>query len=490
MRSPFQRHQLASYGWNYSFDSLIVRGDPSFQHIVYEAAGSFHESAHWLQHIGTTAGLFLTACGCALNRLIVKGLSQFDSKQRTIVLSHRFDAESPRPFVRIRASPNDYRLEFTDDYSPELDAYQQSLYDVWWTRGVFFGSISESKLYKPPNEIVALAYQDVSRIFMEDTGEIDRSIPAFPVRGDCSSVRTKLGLLTTYHLLESQTLANEVAMSLHAKMDLATLMLKYLAREEYRLPIRLWCEHVGEKDELKWITDPIHLSVFCIACDYALNPPIPPTTLEPDGGEWVWDDIHPPKRFLRLVPILESVCEAAKASDRLPTSEILCEWTGIPVSNDATIELPEAWQFDDFSKAMNGDYHEYLYFASAGALAIGSESRMPFAIPSMEKRYTISVTDDKQVILRRNDTATSPFLSAPVVTDGTQLFITEPYEKTFCESLVRSVASTYPLYDLAFTVNPISFDPFPTQVTNEPGFSTLIRKHIEDAFGVTDWLKI
>lgn len=514
--------------WHFDLDTGFIWGNPvdaRESSTGFETWGLAHETFHWLQFVGTTFGAFM-----ALTQKSIE-ISCFDSSQSlpqsvwAQTVRRRFGEEA-YPIVPI--SRTDFFLEWEKDRHPDLDVAMQCLYDLWWLKSSIYSHLGNfKKTYKDPSSIISLALRDSTNVWNRLNGKSTKSnhIDIFPVKNySPHNFQLDGEFLTTYDILEAQSFINEFFIGLSLSESNTPqnerefthfLFRKYFSAKithPYNKAIKKFFG-LKNSSELTMVLESNFLSVlFCIACDSALNPPIPPFVAIPKEETWDWMDIHPVYRFIRLKEVLRlphdrlfslvkdaeslrelqiKLCDVAKITPppyclalEVPGTNKHFDWNKLSISKEA----PEVNSFYFYSSALKAAWtarekhaHNFIIPGETGDLKydINNRATKEYKLPNFE--YTI----------KRNGIFTEYWSAPPVIIDKRHgLQPGDIVSKQFAEKILKSSAYSYLIDDILFRRNLLSFKNWPEEVANNGNLKHSISQNLEKNFRVDGWCKI
>ncbi len=428
---------------------------------------TFHESMHWIHHSGTSAGAFHSSCKYALESSFLESFEQLPKRVRTSILSNRF-GNNRKPVVPV--GRNALELEFVDGCA-DADIMRQRTYDLWILRAIQYGGlgIRSLKLYKPIQDIIALALGDVAKRAAY-TLNVPYDASVCPVVGDCLGVSGGDRQLSTYLLFEQLAVANELLFSLRLWGEvrdpqikheiLSTAILKASGRKEYWIAANMLARSLGVGiGEVRRRSELMYL--LCSMCDIALNPPLPPCVIVPEAGYWAWDDIHPPRRFEKL---LSALPEVLRSDD--PSPFAWCRLAGITWCNKALPSISPEWHKQVESLIQGNNHtlgHEYDWYNFAmytfGRSRMEREKRGGnlWVAPALLQEIRVDVHSER---MEREsfEIADAPTLSeaywTPPLKFSSDMTVetSDFYSNVFRQWMAQSVSGYYLVQDLCFSV--------------------------------------
>lgn len=495
--------------WKFDLDTGFITGNiyEARENIQqYDTWGQAHESFHWLQHIGTTSGVFLY-------------LSQITSRVNTLDLSKHIPKNIwekilndrlnyNKPIIPI--SRNDYFLEWEKNRNLDLDIFMQSVYDLWWTRNIFYSVQSKYKLYKNSKEILSLALRDMTYVWQKLTlnnDVIDNDIKFFPVdREPITSVTYSNQILTTHILMESLALINEHFLSWSISSQNTpqnqSAYTEFLFRKNiaidfnhiYLLPIKYFF-NIKNLSELKsTLLSRELLLIFSNACDAALNPPLPPFVIHPVDGIWKIDDIFPVRRFIKIKNSLDAkkMLKLVSVDNINLLQSDLCK--------DAKIEPPPFdYSFclsEHLSKYDISTNHDNFYFLCANQ-AWEERKKGFFHIYasglSKDLSYNINNVslENMEFRLLRSGIFKKFWSASPVYIDKNKNLLNgDNVSLKFSENILKSTAHTYLIDDILFRPSNLTFSNWPKEVAKDNDLKSSIQSYIDTIFSTNNWCNI
>lgn len=479
--------------WTYSFDTLVAEGDSS---PMYPRLGHFwfHETVHWLQHIGTSFGAFLTLAKYCRDRSAIHWFSQLNKNQSGHNILMRRVREGV-PIVPIE--PGSFKLGW-EPVDEDIDVARQILYDLWWVRCTLYSGPYRCFLYKEPEDILSLGLRDISNKFT-GTNRVEQ-----PVVGPCDAIFSGSYRLTATDLIEAAAMVNEYAFRLRSEEPLEDTLLALALRREhdpqsndyhYFGPVNFWCERFGIS-EREFLCNSHYMFFFMLACDIALNPPLPPfEAINADAkASWRWDDIFPPARFARIVKL--GIGEHVTGGvDSL--QDEMCAAAGLTAPSQLRLMNSRLWRSEtewmgapEFSATRSDSYFHFFLWAATKAWEARRHSFCTLACPALCSDLK-PVIDKRRLFIKKAGVFTEAFANPPVVvSDGAMQLAEDGYSRGLATWLVESTAMDAPLFNLAFNARPpLDLSDFPALISSSEPFRRRLIRNLEEAVGISAWLR-
>ncbi len=505
--------------WKFDLDTGFILGN------IYEARentepydtwGLAHESFHWLQHIGTTSGVFLYL-NQITSRINTSDLSKTIPKNIwQKILRNRLNHNKPI----IPISRNNYFLEWEKNRNLDLDIFMQSIYDLWWTRNVFYSGQSNFKLYKNPKSILSLALRDMTYVWQRLTlnnNMTDNDVELFPVdKEPIASAIYNNQTLTTNILMESLALVNEHFLSWsisnkntpqNQRAYTEFLFRKNIAidfNHIYFLPIKYFF-NITNLSELKSVLLSRELLlIFCNACDAALNPPLPPFVTRPQKGIWKIDDIFPVRRFIKIKNTLnrKKMLKLISVNNINRLQLDLCKAAEIePPPFYYSFVLSEhllSYNMNVISKSnnpININHDDFYFLCASNAWEERKKGFCHLHASGLYKdlQYNINNVslENMEFQLLRSGIFKKFWSAPPIIIDKNKnLWHGDNVSLEFSKNILRSTAHTYLIDDILFRPNDLTFKNWSKEVTEDNNLKFSIQTYIDTIFSTKNWCNI
>lgn len=322
---------------------------------------SLHEDHHWLQWIGTSIGLFLTAVRFSQEQTAGL-LCELPPPLRRELRDQRIAAASS-PIVFLGA---DGSLEARSERGNRmLGSLVQGWYDHLLTYRLFTDS-----------DVVDGLSWDLVAGFTETMCDVESTFSLMGVTSGydyhaCQQhlqglsdvgwrVSAMTGRVTTTSILEAAATVDEYlgAGVVAARFPdwggaLYTNLIDRLHTGDYGKALRLFGALVHD-DDRAGLADAF---TFGLACDIALNPPLPPLTTIAEMPT-SWADLYPPVRFIRACQALKRLSirlgPESSHDDDLALCEAICSVARIPLAEERVVSL-DAYQRVDWASLLRAD---------------------------------------------------------------------------------------------------------------------------------------
>jgi hypothetical protein len=350
---PILRRAPLQTGSGYTFDpfAIITRGPRDLtveRELDIEAnfaaqQASLHEDHHWIQWIGTSMGLFLTAVRFSQEQ--TAGLmSELPPGLRRKLKDERMGSPSSPIVYLDSASALDGKSERGNR---RLGSLAQGWYDHLLTYRLFADSDVVDGIPWDLATGLAETLCDVAST-LDLKGVTDRYDYAESLRHlDFTDLPGRVGVegerLTTTLILEGAASVDELlgAIAVANKLPqwgdaLAVALVERLRSGSYGLALRLFGRLVhGDVDAV--FAD---LFTFGLVCDIALNPPLPPVTPILDTPT-SWNELYPPIRFARACAAVKLLSARLTAesnhTDFVSVRDAVCEVAAMTVANETAV---------------------------------------------------------------------------------------------------------------------------------------------------------
>jgi hypothetical protein len=350
---PILRRAPLQTGSGYTFDpfAIITRGPRDLtveRELDIEAnfaaqQASLHEDHHWIQWIGTSMGLFLTAVRFSQEQ--TAGLmSELPPGLRRKLKDERMGSPSSPIVYLDSASALDGKSERGNR---RLGSLAQGWYDHLLTYRLFADSDVVDGIPWDLATGLAETLCDVAST-LDLMGVTDRYDYAESLRHlDFTDLPGRVGVegerLTTTLILEGAASVDELlgAIAVANKFPqwgdaLAVALVERLRSGSYGLALRLFGRLVhGDVDAV--FAD---LFTFGLVCDIALNPPLPPVTPILDTPT-SWNELYPPIRFARACAAVKLLSARLTAesnhTDFVSVRDAVCEVAAMTVANETAV---------------------------------------------------------------------------------------------------------------------------------------------------------
>jgi hypothetical protein len=483
----------------WTYDDLEV----SFEY----SAATIHERVHWLQHHGTSFGVFLDAIRISQEATTERWFDSMSKSELAKLLKDRQSrTRPPLPIDRNQQQPvfdNQPNAESSD-----LDTWRQIWFDHQWVHTALENSVVCDDMGSPPSQVFGEVASDVMLGYCGDFGfktnlseiistDQQQSRTWFRPNDRIAFLRFAESRLTSKLLMEASATIAEIRYfrtgmwsGLIKERGAAKILnrrFKTLLEGEYGTPVRLIAKTTGIEDEAQL------LATSAVLCFAALNPPVPPYVMAPPstGGAWSWADIYPPLRFARLCKAARKVGIISECLDhellRNYIGEV-CDAAGVTSVVDAT--YPEFQprlstpSFDnpkaEYPDTLALTHQDYRFWVQA-KLATLRRSDLPLFV-SLGDCMSGELLKKYLFPLLHIDGESVPFAYSPLhsLSDG-KLGFTCPVG--FGNWLTRGVAMQNAMFDLVVGTGNFDLEGFPSQV-KDGRMNEYLRFNLLRRFGI------
>ncbi|HEV7282788.1 MAG TPA: hypothetical protein VGN57_21455 [Pirellulaceae bacterium] len=461
-------------------------GDGFMPAVFRYNATHIHERVHWLQHHGTSFGMFLEALRFSQQLTTLRTFRSIGSDRIRDLLN---DTPLGRSAVMKLDSVEQYPIFGRTQDSSDLDLLRQIWFDHQWVHALFEDSVSCDGFGRPPASAVGEIFGDVMLALCDDARfECEKASlictdPREP-RGWFACEPDPLAAvdgkrLTSKLLMESAAVISEVRLAESAEWNKlsggeAAAKLRdsvdALLQGDYGVPVRglLAILRAQEKD-LSHV-----LATASVLCFIALNPPVPPFVMEPapSGDPWRWEDLYPPIRYERLCHVVREVGLIRDARSHKVLEHYMstiCEAADMPSAlacpQPVFVPRSDVPDFDDvgvgFSSACTATYHDYLFWVQR-KLGEVRKNGLPFFVSlgdCMTGELAASFARELLVV----DENQIPYSRCPLLWLDSGL-VGFSCRRDFGEWLIRSVALHYSLFDVIAGDGEYDLSAFPPDV--------------------------
>ncbi len=267
-----------------------------------------HERCHYLQHIGTTTGAFLSLL--RFNRLYAASeqLGNLPSSVRSQMVADR-KRNGGRAILAVDWMNDEkswFRLSPSPPGEPEdADIFRQIIFENWWAWQAMYDwpKVRRIGYYKKPEQMFALILRDAINRSHElfDTPKENLSENDMQVSEPLIPKIWHGNLFGTTSLMEGAAIANELLylIRIRAPIDQINARLNYILNtsSSYGIALRMYLRESRLDNKRLTSTAMVPILIFfSILCDVALNPPLPPVVTAPLPA-YRWEELFPPLRF-------------------------------------------------------------------------------------------------------------------------------------------------------------------------------------------------
>ncbi|WP_146140731.1 hypothetical protein [Haliangium sp. UPWRP_2] len=272
-----------------------------------------HEWSHWFQHHSTSFGAFLSALRYSQQMTTLRFFRELPSVIARKLLERRDSGAAP---ILALDPVNQYPV-FEND--KDLDIFRQIWYDHQWVHTSLDDGLNLKRTGIPSPSVFGEIISDVMLSLCLDGNFVTRyrndlenhvkdARRWYEFQGGITIVDFNGTWITSRLIMETAATIAEMDLlpgtiwSRVLSEDGATYWNRRIRRlldSDYGVPFRAFLAHVGHQPkELAELLP----TLSCI-CFIALNPPLPPFQLGPpsNGLSFLWADINPPHRFMRLI---------------------------------------------------------------------------------------------------------------------------------------------------------------------------------------------
>ena len=299
---------------------------------------NLHEHIHWLQHAGSTWGIFSSCCQFGESQQFAKWLDAIgpDKRSRFFALHHKGET-----IVSLDGKTGVLKVH-DKELSTTAEHFLGNSVGLFYAGRILLDASNFQNFSYPLGKFVVQALNIISRFPWNHT-----KIPYAPKTTDVTtnSIRSWKQVeqqATVLGILESAALVSEALSAGHGYSgDIGSSEFERTVREavsrlfgakfeQYSVAFRIW---VGQHEKLKSLAlGDFHpdksnlypaLISFALIADAALNPPLPPVYSCDSWEQSLWKDIDPAIRFNLLVQAGAEM----ELPDRDITSQEALKWT-------------------------------------------------------------------------------------------------------------------------------------------------------------------
>lgn len=404
----------------------VIQGNPENSTVAGLAASARHESAHWLQCLGTTVGQFLCFIREAQVRSVYENLPRIQSSVRRRLVEERVGGKS-LPLIRVagRGAIN------TEDVSKnkEYAWFARMWYELVLTEHLFSRTERQSGIIAADvrkDHIFADASADLLLYFNSAYKNIESESEARELRNWYRPIGSEGDLMDAAHVRQEDHFSADDIMECAATLDqlcyLAILeeagvapafdepvekIIQSLRETRYGKPIRALasvCPDVFDN-----LLD--YIPAIMAICDLSLNPPLAPL-VHPGvqiSKNWQrWDNLSPFLRFLKFARILPRMRKLPRGSagldvvyfqgDLCSAADVLNPFEYMQNSLEAD-NLERAVGAGNHINVVPGSRSEFAKFVGNKMLKLRKVAPELFWHPSDARQYSKTVA----AILNRGD---------------------------------------------------------------------------------------
>lgn len=442
-----------------------------------------HERTHWFQHVGTTFGAFMDALRSSQRHTLLRFMREEPRAKRAAILETRLDRG--QPFIDLNPH-NQYINANGDDANSTLGVLKQIWFDHQWVHACLDDSRSTERLGHPPTEACGQVMADVilnccdTFNFLSDDyraaghngarkwyfAEDDRLSEVLVNFEGIRSHLTSIGLMEcAASLNELQQLQNAAfATVLGQRYEVAKQKhVEAFLRSSYSLPFKLFT-HVAPGHASDWQTGSVMLNLMIY---FALNSPLPPRVLSVPRRSYRWFEIYPPHRFIVALRTLKNVSPLVDPHSIGAMQKFLSavvEASSLPYAGDAPMPRRSASELDWDN---HSEIEEYPLTID-DELVIQAQLRfekIPSLLP-LVANYASCTTGSlsrefARLLISREERF--DFMSPPLeFLQGGKIGFSG--SKAFGNNIVRSVATSNALFELACGSGAMTLDQLPPEV--------------------------
>lgn len=495
-------------GGFYNVETLLMGGlDPATVKPLEHWQTYIHESQHWLQHQGTSLGMFLSLLKYLRDRSVFTWLSKLQPTE----LKNCFVARAAGvPIVQFDNAFNLAQVSSGDSH--DLDTMRQVLADIELTRDMFYeNSFQIQQWYRPITESIGLAMRDAKDLCEKALGcttKPQNSQPKFT--GDCRIPRTQLptgGYLSTHALLENAAVAHELMFlqSSGAPEHLVGERVKKVLGTSYMSALTLFCcaTGFGIKSSMQGKVSRV-LGTFLLLVDIALNPVLPPS--ERILAQWEslnLQELLPTSRFVAclnacaekkllvkdlhdnasLRSFVDEVCKLSRLSS-VSLGDTTClpakPWEGFANFFAISHKTPPPQTISDLEKRHP---FEYICWNYENAMRLRQNNFGLVVLNGMHGGTSSFFGTEGEETAIQSFGPSEEWLIPPPVSINGQVYFHPFVHQKFGGWLVRAMASDYLVHDLAFQGGQPNTSLMPMDSSYSASWSAKVREQ----FGEAPW---
>lgn len=476
--------------------------DTLFQDTYEYNASLLHEWTHWLQHHGTSYGIFLSALRFSQEMTTLRWFRAMPKPVAHRLLRRRNNEHVPV----LSLEPNSQRPIFEDTDSDDVNLFRQIWYDHQWIHGALDNYAAFEAPGPPPGSVFGEIIGDVMLAMCGEahfSSDIAKQLSEDPREARCwytFSGRTpyiayegrpftsRMIMETAATVAEMELLPGTIWEQVlpHGASSQWQQRLRRLLETDYGVPIKALLTRISNSvDNIIDILPTIN--AICFA---ALNPPLPPLVMCPPkrAKAYSWEEIYPPLRFMKLASVvghvgflkrgmppqllalyLADLCDAAELTSTLEFSTLKREpgWGNIEFSNRET----------KFSDNLLATCHDYTFWAQ---MRIASERTSLLSLlvcpgeclsGDLSKLYL-------HLLIPKQPLHEIPYIFCPLhwTTNDKVGF---SCRDDFGNWLLRSALMSNALFDAVVGAGNYDLSKAPPEVSDSDSFATAISNNIE-----------
>jgi hypothetical protein len=465
-----------------------------------------HENTHWFQHVGTTFGAFMDALRSSQRHTLARFLREEPRAKRADIVKARLDGG--RPLIEL-----DPATQFLKADGDDVNNNVVELKHIWfahqWLHASFDDSRSTDGLGHPPTETCGQVMADVVLNCCEMFNFLSEDFRAAGHRGarewyfaedpSLSEVLVNLGdrrhHLTSIGLMECAASLNELQQLRYGVFPAVLSRQHYSAaagahveaflKSSYALPFKLFARAApGHIDDWQVALVELNLIIY-----FSLNPPLPPRVLAMPRRSYRWFEIYPPHRFILALRALGKVRQLGDPDSAGAMYEFLAaiaDESSLPYAGDALMprRSPSVADWDSYA---DKDNHPWAIDDELIVQAQLHIERIPNRLALLANNSSCITGPLSREFARWliNFEAKFDFMSSPLefLEHGEIGFAGS---KAFGNNIVRSVASTQSLFELACGSGAMILDQFPEVVRDDQGMIEFMRRSLYRTIVETD----
>jgi hypothetical protein len=442
-----------------------------------------HEGSHWFQHVGTTFGAFMDALRSSQRYTLLRFMRDEPRAKRARIVRARLDRG--QPFIKL--DPRNQYVKIDDkDAHNSIGLLKQIWFDHQWLHASLDDSRSTNGLGHPPPEACGAVMADVilnccdTFNFVSDDYRTagHRNAREWYFAGDASLSEVLVNLegsphhLTSTGLMECAASLNELQQARSGMLAVVlgetyqtriTNQVEAFLKSTYSLPSKMFAL-VAPKYADDWQRGAVALNLVIYL---ALNPPLPPRVLSMPRRSYRWHEIYPPHRFIVALRTLKDVPplddpDSVSAMQRFLSA--LVEASSLPYAGATPMPQRSEPEVHWESCSEVDDYHLTIddELVIQAQLHIEKIPNYLALLANYSSCLSGPLSREFSGLLLRHE-ARFNFMNPPLefLEDGRLGF---RGSKAFGNNVVRSVAISHAMFELACGSGAMTLDQLPSEV--------------------------